>query len=136
MLYLSCRGILFFNQCIAFFVACFCNVSVPCRGILFFNYAWFTRLSSSKSFRPLSGNLIFQCTYYGACIAWMSFRPLSGNLIFQFAYKYYSVDCRKKVSVPCRGILFFNRIKSRTGHAGSLVSVPCRGILFFNNEKI
>ena len=110
MLYLSCRGILFFNQCIAFFVACFCNVSVPCRGILFFNYAWFTRLSSSKSFRPLSGNLIFQWyDKYSYERKYQCFRPLSGNLIFQWNDKRGAETVSNWVSVPCRGILFFNR---------------------------
>ena len=37
-----------------------------------------------------------------------------------------------KVSVPCRGILFFNECKEMKETKRYVVSVPCRGILFFN----
>ena len=36
------------------------------------------------------------------------------------------------VSVPCRGILFFNRYILFASESDYIVSVPCRGILFFN----
>ena len=132
MLYLSCRGILFFNQCIAFFVACFCNVSVPCRGILFFNYAWFTRLSSSKSFRPLSGNLIFQFFLVRKAIHFppTHFRPLSGNLIFQS----WKCTCQKRPGLfpsPI-GESYFSIVREYEKRNDRIVSVPYRGILFFN----
>ena len=37
-----------------------------------------------------------------------------------------------RVSVPCRGILFFNHKRLRN-NTKFIVSVPCRGILFFND---
>ena len=59
------------------------------------------------------------------------FRPLSGNLIFQFWTGFRKFQ--KIVSVPYRGILFFNWTSEETCEVcHATVSVPYRGILFFN----
>ena len=42
-----------------------------------------------------------------------SFRPLSGNLIFQFEINFQTEEETKFISVPYRGILFFNKKKER-----------------------
>ena len=126
----------------------------------------------------MSGNLIFQSrTDWEKLVS--GFRPLSGNLIFQYVIcfllvsqiilfpspvgeSYFSIGLSRttrkgwaSVSVPCRGILFFNpmyslfciallRFRPLSGNLIFqsdksllkfhllLISVPCRGILFFN----
>ena len=110
MLYLSCRGILFFNQCIAFFVACFCNVSVPCRGILFFNEM------TKEEQRQLA----------------IEFPSPVGESYFSIMHGLHDF-LQVRVSVPCRGILFFNSFWcGKPSIFPPLISVPYRGILFFN----
>ena len=61
----------------------------------------------------------------------LSFRPLSGNLIFQCKWKYLQ-EVENGVSVPYRGILFFNKKQADAMLKTLPVSVPYRGILFFN----
>ena len=149
-----CRGILFFNyqrklqnnmkvsfrplsgnlifqypSSISFKIAK--TVSVPCRGILFFNdcvkwkRCWivFPSPVGESYFSIIDLAVLNKDT--------VSFRPLSGNLIFQWRYWNYCIR-NSKVSVPCRGILFFNETIVIANIKKHLVSVPCRGILFFN----
>ena len=61
-------------------------------------------------FRPLSGNLIFQwLSFLQFIVQWKDFRPLSGNLIFQSKHRLAKAkEQGKRISVPYRGILFFN----------------------------
>ena len=42
---------------------------------------------------------------------------------------------KRKVSVPYRGILFFNEVADEQKQKKLKVSVPYRGILFFNDRR-
>ena len=87
------------------------KVSVPCRGILFFNVEFEEIEKLNNGFRPLSGNLIFQCNgEHQKRNRRQRVRPLSGNLIFQRNTPRYIYLKHREVSVPCRGILFFNTV--------------------------
>ena len=70
---------------------------------------------------------------YSVKVSTQGFRPLSGNLIFQL-YTAEQIIENAKVSVPYRGILFFNDLHACA--CGNIsVSVPYRGILFFNTNQ-
>ena len=101
------RGILFFNNDYSGIFSNMHIVSVPYRGILFFNqskkgiYIITYRFPSPIGESYFSIKPPFYYRLYSLC-----FRPLSGNLIFQ--QKRNRRQLRGSVSVPYRGILFFN----------------------------
>ena len=61
-----------------------------------------------------------------------NFRPLSGNLIFQFDKDIiFRTFTRKTISVPYRGILFFNHIRDLLHSCKSQNFRPLSGNLIF-----
>ena len=144
----------YFSISIRFKIAKTLIVSVPYRGILFFNLRLILmqQKKQRKRFRPLSGNLIFQTTSRDRTKEKRSFRPLSGNLIFQlfliafihllsiwfpspigesyFSTLYVLDNMDLLVSVPYRGILFFN-VRERIYEAVNQRFRPLSGNLIF-----
>ena len=83
-------------------------VSVPCRGILFFNRNNFNQCWYWKSFRPLSGNLIFQWSLTEQMTKSICRFPSPiGESYFSIVDRTQTLE-KFSVSVPYRGILFFN----------------------------
>ena len=107
-------------------------VSVPYRGILFFNRdTAHIECGKKRCFRPLSGNLIFQ-SWKCTCQKRPGLFPSPiGESYFSIVREYEKRNDRI-VSVPYRGILFFNKNRCHKKNKVITVSVPYRGILFFN----
>ena len=112
------------------------KVSVPCRGILFFNKTDELEQAFSKVFPSPVGESYFSMLYTAEQIIENAFPSPVGESYFSIRYEEIK-RIRKNVSVPCRGILFFNMLSLRMNmYINFRVSVPCRGILFFNHKRL
>ena len=136
---------------------------LSCQEILFFNHVQTEKRKASQRFPSPVGESYFSIMVnFYMMVYEHSFHPLSGNLIFQWNDKRGAETVSNWVSVPCRGILFFNmslHTSIARGHGEfpspvgesyfsiiavlttkqkrkMPVSVPCRGILFFNFHKL
>ena len=129
MLYLSCQEILFFNHVQTEKRKASQRFPSPVGESYFSIMVNFYMMVYEHSFHPLSGNLIFQSIECDCNGFQLGFRPLSGNLIFQ--WNTYTTVTSILVSVPCRGILFFNDIFTPSAMAMASSFRPLSGNLIF-----
>ena len=108
-------------------------VSAPCRGILFFNMSLHTSIARGHGEFPSPiGESYFSISLMRIKILCEQFPSPIGESYFSIIAVLTTKQKRKMpVSVPYRGILFFNKPQKITGNRKT-VSVPYRGILFFN----
>ena len=127
-----CRGILFFNYML-FASESDYIVSVPCRGILFFNMSLHTSIARGHGEFPSPiGESYFSISLMRIKILCEQFpSPIGESYLSIIAVLTTKQKRKMPVSVPYRGILFFNKPQKITGNRKT-VSVPYRGILFFN----
>ena len=112
MLYLSCQEILFFNHVQTEKRKASQRFPSPV-GESYFSITSnsFIHCISNTRFRPLSGNLIFQLYWHGLSRnVFLRFPSPIGESYFSILLLYLPPN-RKEVSVPYRGILFFNRME-------------------------
>ena len=157
MLYLSCQEILFFNHVQTEKRKASQRFPSPV-GESYFSITSnsFIQCISNTRFRPLSGNLNLQWEGCAAVDDMNAFPSPVGESYFSIMMKsairkrksgfpspvgesYFSMKpywandkINLPVSVPYRGILFFNYVADNQGNIPYEVSVPYRGILFFN----